>query len=207
MAPNLRESISRAVNQAETNRQSNIEYLLAAHQTFLAHSNLGETVNRYYRTRINNLLDCDKDCVNKLFQLADDSVFCAFCGNLETIKPKDFRQVNRSKARIHCRKLKGISIQHCNKCNPKELHFKTCTKRQFEDKPPARSTKVPNKKSAKSRIAKTRPLTDTPATVKPISQIKKSKSLRSNLSKPLIPDEKGPKLSSRLQAFSWFLKE
>lgn len=209
MAPKLRESISRAEKESELNRQSNIEYLLAAHQTFLGDENLDESINRYYRLRINSLLDSDKDSVDKLFQLADRSPYCARCGCLEDLKLRDFRRVNQSKDRKHCRKLKGICIQHCKTCNPKELRFKVSKEPQAEEKP--KIIQVPDKptKSNKTKKVKSSGISipTSKTVVKPISQIKKSKSSGPSSLKPIIPDEKGPKISSRLQAFTWFLKE
>lgn len=201
MAP-IKESVSSSAQQSEITRQSNLEFLLSARQIFENNSSLSSTANRYYRNRINNLLDYDRDNIERFFQAADSSNYCVHCGALETISTKRFKVINKSKARVHCRHLKGICVKSCQHRGSKRNQFRSYVVKthrgQLSDK------KIGQEKS---KLTEKQKDLSRPEHVTPISQIKR----KTSQSKPTLltppTTSKGPKFSSRLRAFSCLLKE
>lgn len=202
MAPLTRESVSNSDQQSQIARQSNVEYLLAARQILLGNDNICPTANRYYRTRINNLLDYDKDNIDKFFQSALDSCFCVHCGNPVSINAKKFKQSNRSKKRTHCRHLKGICMKSCHYCRRRETRLEAYVVKILEPRLAGTIALAKKPKPSNKEKEKLAPVHTTP-----VSQVKRRLPQRTHIEKDPTVVSKGPEFSSRLRAFSCLLKE
>lgn len=225
------DSIKGAEHKHATIREATQDFLIRASQILGSDLDEGPLI-RYYRLRINSLLDPykDKESIEKLQSTTSkQSTTCIKCGNPKKIKLKPRRSQNRSWTRRYCRYLRSFLIIYCDKCFLKTRHTlqgrqslldelsvskNTVNNKRKSLEGESESIATPKKKvkltptptkPQHTKVSPTTPkrTTQTAAAVKQIKRTVKGK----NLAVPSVQSKKAPQFSSRLRAFTCLLKK
>lgn len=124
MAPRAKQSIVVASQSDETLRETTRNFLIKSQEILNSkiqpdHSN---PLSRYYQIQINSLLHPDHDDIDYLLNVSESNTRCVKCGNQRKLKLISNRRRNRSWTRKHCRHLRCICLEHCDKCLDKRSH-------------------------------------------------------------------------------------
>lgn len=203
MAANNKGSLD-IVNRAAENRELTRDFLLDAFQLQLDNSNLTEGLNRYYRIKINSLLETNQNNLDYILKLSENNLNrCIKCGSAKRIRLRSRRSKNKSPTRKYCRYLKSLCDFVCDTCHHCKT-FKLSSRKALKNQAKTESlAKVITKHIiAIPEIKKPPPA----QTNKPISS-KRTHSLKSSKQKQPIVTKPKQAPSSRLRAFSCLLKE
>ena len=185
MAPSERGSLVESTLKSSHFRSSTREFLLNASKLV---SNAG--MRRYYRIKLNALLDRDEDDINYIHRIAERSIDCIKCGNSKVIKVESRKTANKAESRTHCRYLHSFCKEYCDKCGYLKKH-KLLGRKSI-------CTKLTKPKQQLKRKADSKPKTTIDVPIK-------TKYKKIILPKPTQTNK--PQFSSRLRAFSFMLKE
>lgn len=188
-------SLNQATIRRETCRNSNRDFLIDAYNVISKSGSNAAGLSRYYHIRINSLVDTDRDDLNYIDKVSADNTKCIRCGNSRLLNIKRRRRANKSTARKHCRYLRSLSEEFCDKCHSKIVHHLQ-GRQAIRDKRPGKKPSAPTEQKNKALIVQTDPQTTNKATF----------SKRLKLAAPRQPLQK-PQPSSRLRAFTCLFKE
>lgn len=190
MAPQIRDSINNTAIRSELLRNSTRDFLIDASKL------IGNpALNRYYRAKINSLLDSDQDDVEYLRKVSTKSTLCIKCGNTREIKYKGRKSLNKSIDRKHCRYLRALLKEYCNRCGNGQVYKLRCQQSI------ARVLK-------RNKTRDPHPKVEQPAQKQPQQsqvQAKQKHQPKPSKKQPPKPPPK-PQFSSRLRAFDCLLK-
>lgn len=118
-------SFSNSIKGAEENntnlRVATQDFLVRAQQVLKSSSHYDQQIlDRYYRLRVNSMLDCDPANIKYINKIGQKTTTCIKCGNSKSLKLKNQRTKNRSWSRRNCRYLRSQVIVHCDKCQDKQ---------------------------------------------------------------------------------------
>ena len=158
MAPNV--PIAFAQERKSTLRETTRTFLLKAQQTLSEQCGFAD---RYYRLRINSILDPDQDDLEAISRFACQSLLCPRCGTRLDPRYRSRKKKNRAKDRKTCRHLRADLVELCATCGyrSKKITF-TSTNRKKEPLPhsstvPSRPETKTSLKSAKTSLKSAKP--------------------------------------------------
>lgn len=164
-------------------------------------------IDRYYRLKINSLLDCENEDIDAINKFAARDIHCSKCGSRRDIIYRDRKYANRDLKRKHCRYLRANIVEICDNCDSEK---KLKLIRHSDSKARTHSKNLGMSIALNSDVVKgcsgqkQSPVVKTGQTRTPAKKI-----IKKGPKVPQIPasSKTFPQFGSRLKTFSFLLKE